>query len=50
MNASEYHQWVQEDWSFPFNRNAVKVVNYNVQDTGEDDHDDNVGGENNPGT
>ena len=35
---------------FPFNSNAVKVIDYNVQHTVEGDHDDNVGGENNPGT
>ena len=35
---------------FPFNRNAVKVIDYNVQHTGEGDLDNNVGGENNPGT
>ena len=35
---------------FPSNRNAVKVIDYNVQHTGEGDLDNNVGGENNPGT
>ena len=35
---------------FPFDRNAVKVVDYNVDRTGECDQDDNGGGENNPGT
>ena len=35
---------------FPFDRNAVKVIDYNVDHTGECDHDDNGSGENNPGT
>ena len=35
---------------FLFNCNAVKVIDYNVQHTGEGDLDNNVGGENNPGT
>ena len=35
---------------FPFNHDTVMVVDCNVQYTGEGDHDDNVGGENNPGT
>ena len=35
---------------YPFNRDAVKVVDYDVQHTAEADDPDNVGGENNPGT
>ena len=35
---------------FPFDRNVVKVIDYNVDHTGECDHDDNGSGENNPGT
>ena len=35
---------------FPFDHNAVKVIDYNVDHTDECDQDDNGGGENNPGT
>ena len=35
---------------YPFNRDAVKVVDYDVQHAGEADDTDNVGGENNSGT
>ena len=35
---------------FPFDRNVVKVIDYNVDHTGECDHDNNGSGENNPST
>ena len=38
--------WFMKARDFPFDRNAVKVIDYNVDRTGECDHANNDGGEN----